>query len=53
MFHKIEVNQQMECEKKLIQILEKDCENVISKEIKKAFEESKRLDSDFIGIKDT
>lgn len=37
-------------EKELIDILEKDCRNVIEKEIELAFAESKRLDSDFIGI---
>ena len=34
----------------LVKLLEKDCKKVIEQEIIKAFEESKRLDADFIGI---
>lgn len=37
-------------ENELMKILEKECSDVIVKEIEKAFAESKRLDSDFIGI---
>lgn len=37
-------------EKKLTEILENDCRNVIEKEIEKVFNESKRLNADFIGI---
>ncbi|MBE7064308.1 MAG: Ger(x)C family spore germination protein [Ruminococcaceae bacterium] len=37
-------------EKKLKKLLENDCKAVIDEEIRKVFDESKRLDADFIGI---
>ena len=37
-------------EKKLKALLETDCKSVIDSEIRKAFDESKRLNADFIGI---
>lgn len=37
-------------EKKLTEILENDCRSIIEKEIAKVFDESKRLNADFIGI---
>jgi len=36
--------------KKLKKLLENDCKAVIDEEIRKVFDESKRLDADFIGI---